>query len=280
MGTRGRSLPYGWYPDTASACRQEIEEFISQVEAPGPDMSGLNGGIVPHAGWYFSGKAAAKVFRYVSHEGGVDIVAVFGGHMSAEPGLIYLDEAWETPLGNLEIDQDLGQALKDKADLEVETWETGDNTMEVQLPFIKYFFPDSRIVAIRAPHSQKAVNIGQQLIELAKTQGQTIRVFGSTDLTHYGPNYGFTPQGRGQAALDWMRNENDKGFIDLALAMNLPGLLEHAAQNHSACSAGAAAAAIAACQALGSNRGELLDYYTSSDIMPGDSFVGYAGIVF
>ncbi|MBW2322750.1 MAG: AmmeMemoRadiSam system protein B, partial [Deltaproteobacteria bacterium] len=72
----------------------------------------------------------------------------FGGHMGSGAGLIYLDDEWETPLGNLEFDRDLSQALKNKANLEVETFETGDNTVEVQLPFIKYFFPNSRLVAL------------------------------------------------------------------------------------------------------------------------------------
>jgi len=280
MGIRRRCLPYGWYPDTAEACRREIEDFKAQIQEPGPDMTGLHGGIVPHAGWYFSGKLAAMVFYYVSYENDADIVAVIGGHMGAGPGLIYMDDAWETPLGDAEIDLDLAQALKDEAGLRVEGLDIGDNTVEVQLPFTKFFFPESRIVALRAPHSTKAVSLGRHLVELARVQGKTIKVFGSTDLTHYGPNYGFTPHGVGQKALNWMRNENDKGFIDLSVAMDLPGLLEHAARHHSACSAGAAAAAIAGCHTLGASQGRLLDYYTSSDIMPGDSFVGYAGIVF
>jgi AmmeMemoRadiSam system protein B len=39
-------------------------------------------------------------------------------------------------------------------------------------------------------------------------------------------------------------------------------------------------AAVATCKALGSQKGVLLDYYTSYDIMQDDSFVGYAGIVY
>jgi hypothetical protein len=122
--------------------------------------------------------------------------------------------------------------------------------------------------------------LGRALTELALTQGKTIKIFGSTDLTHYGPNYGFSPQGRGDQALDWVRQENDKGFIDAVLTMDETALLDHAARNQSACSAGAAAAAVAACQALGSSRAHLLDYYTSADIMRNDSFVGYAGFIF
>ena len=38
-------------------------------------------------------------------------------------------------------------------------------------------------------------------------------------------------------------------------------------------------AAVAAAEAQGAHKAALVDYYTSYDVMPGDSFVGYAGIV-
>ena len=157
---------------------------------------------------------------------------------------------------------------------------TNDNTVEIQMPLVKYYFPESRLLALRAPHSAEAIKIGWAAVEAAQEQGKTLAAFGSTDLTHYGPNYGFSPQGRGDRALKWVKEENDRGFIDLALAMDAAGMLDHAARHHSACSAGGAAAALAACQAMGAEKGLLADYYTSADIMPGESFVGYAGIVF
>ena len=61
MGIRERMLPPGWYPSSASGCRTEIEQFVAGV-APLPAGVQVLGGIVPHAGWYFSGKAAARVF--------------------------------------------------------------------------------------------------------------------------------------------------------------------------------------------------------------------------
>jgi hypothetical protein len=104
---------------------------------------------------------------------------------------------------------------------------------------------------------------------------------GSTDLTHYGPNYGFSPKGQGEAAERWVRDENDKPLIDQLLALDAATAVEHARANRSACCVGAAAAATAASKALGATRGELLSYATSNDVRPGgSSFVGYAGIVF
>ena len=103
---------------------------------------------------------------------------------------------------------------------------------------------------------------------------------GSTDLTHYGPNYGFMAKGLGPSSVEWVKKENDRLFIEQALQMNAEGLLRHAVENDSACSPGAVASAVTTCKALGAEHGVLLDYYTSYDIMPDDSFVGYAGIVY
>lgn len=145
---------------------------------------------------------------------------------------------------------------------------------------VKYFFPDAKLLALRSPASLKAKELGEAVAETAQREGISVLAVGSTDLTHYGPNYGFLTKGIGPSAVEWVRKENDKGFVDRALKMDTEGLLKHAEENDSACSAGAAASAVATCKALGAKKGILLDYYTSYEILPDDSFVGYAGILF
>ena len=79
--------------------------------------------------------------------------------------------------------------------------------------------------------------------------------------------------------MKWVKEVNDKRFIDEALKLDGPGMLQAAREDQSACSPGGAAAAVAAAKKLGAAKAVLADYYTSYDIMPGDSFVGYAGIL-
>ena len=112
-----------------------------------------------------------------------------------------------------------------------------------------------------------------------KKANKRVVVLGSTDLTHYGPNYGFAPNGHGPEAVKWVKEVNDKKFIDQALKLDGPGMLKAAQADQSACSAGGAVAAVAAAKAQGAQKAALIDYYTSYDVMPGDSFVGYAGMV-
>ena len=246
--------------------------------APLPSGTRVYGGIVPHAGWQFSGKAAARVYYLTAKVTQPQVVVVFGGHLGGNsPPLLVTDEAWETPLGNITLATEFYQPLRKRLSLAEEY--PGDNTIEVQLPMVKYFFPNARVLAVRSPHSPQALELGQAVVAVAQELKVSLLAFGSTDLTHYGPNYGWAPKGRGPAAVKWVKEVNDKRFIDEALKLDGPGMLKAAAEDQSACSAGGAAAAVAAAQKLGARKALLADYYTSYDIMPNDSFVGYAGIV-
>ncbi len=281
MARRKRNLPRGWYPFDGKDCKAEIESFL---EGWSPSQSqpyeGL-GGVVPHAGWYFSGKLAARVFYSLKSKRKADVIVLYGGHLSPESlPQVVTDEACETPLGDMEIHTEFVKSLMKRIDSKKESPSSGDNTMEVQLAMVKYFFPDAKLLAIRSPSSLRAKELGEAVAEIAKAERISLVAIGSTDLTHYGPNYGFLSKGMGPSAVEWVRNENDKGFINRALKMDIEGLLKHAEENDSACSPGAAASAMVTCKALGAKKGVLLDYYTSYEILPDDSFVGYAGILY
>jgi AmmeMemoRadiSam system protein B len=280
METRRRFLPAGWYPDSEKAVRREIEDFKDYIDGFDLEISDPRGGIVPHAGWYFSGRLAALVMSICAQKKQPDVVAIFGGHLGPGSGVIYNDQAWDTPMGPAPIDREMTEALAERFRLSPAGPATNDNTVEVQVPLVRYFFPESRLVALRAPHSEEAAAIGRTAAQAAGNAGKSLLAFGSTDLTHYGPNYGFAPKGSGQEAVRWVTEVNDKEFIEKALALDEKGMLEHAAANSSACSAGGAAAAAAAAEEMGAGKGVLADYYTTHDIMPGPSFVGYAGIVY
>ena len=284
MKTRRAMLSGTWYSGTASGCRQEIEFFLKNATRL-PDPSGpVVGGIVPHAGWYYSGSIACDVIRLLSSgASSPDALVIFGTHLYPDaPFTIMREGAWETPLGDVAIHEPLARELALQAQFEMVTSETEapDNTIEVQLPFIKYFWKQIKIVPIGAPPSPKSIEMGKTVAAAAQKMGLNIVVLGSTDLTHYGPNYGYTPQGRGQAALNWTRDSNDRSVIDAILAMDPQGILETARKKQNACCAGAAAAALSAGTALGAVRSRLVTYATSHEKSPGDNFVGYAGILF
>ena len=270
-----------WYPGAEAECRLAIDEYLKS-SIPW-DREGGVGGIVPHAGWYFSGRIALNVIKCLSTDPRPDTVVIFGMHLHPKSGSYIMKEGiWDTPLGGLEIDSDLGKRLEQEFFFHVETPSSHnqDNTIELQLPFVKYLYPDVRILPVGVPPTDDSIRIGEQTAEIAKETGKRLLVLGSTDLTHYGPNYGFISHGVGKKAVEWVKNENDRKIVDLFLSMDAKGVIEESHTSHNACCGGAAAAAIAAAKALGARNGEELIYKTSYDIRPDNSFVGYSGVVF
>ena len=283
MARRESDFAGSWYPSKESECRKLIEEFSrSDLPCPSPQRRRV-GGIVPHAGWIYSGRIACHVIKCLRDEIEPDTIIIFGKHL--HPGsksYIVKEGLWATPLGDIEIDQELGDRLASEFSFIVETpsdYEP-DNTIEVQLPFVRYFFPGARILPIGVPPSLTSLRIGERSVEISEGLGRKSIVLGSTDLTHYGYNYGYAPKGEGKQAVDWVKNENDRKVVALMEEMDAEGVIQESLKNRNACCSGAVASAIAAARKLGAAKGEKLIYSTSYDIRPNSSFVGYVGLVF
>ena len=70
-----------WYPDEHVKCKNMIDSFVSGFKAkvdPGRDFFAA---VVPHAGWFYSGKIACNSIKSLSQGEKPDLVVVFGMHM-------------------------------------------------------------------------------------------------------------------------------------------------------------------------------------------------------
>ena len=280
-----------FYPGQNDSCIDEINECLDAETLSEPLPETIVAGIVPHAGWTFSGSLAALVFSAIKqqHEK-VRTFVIFGaahGYFGQSP-VLYGRGSWMTPLGEVFIDEELADAVLSSGEIVSDsTTHRAEHSIEVQVPFIQYLFAGAKILPIIVPPREPAVALGTSVGDIInKNEQKKIVCIGSTDLTHYGPRYGFTPMGVNADALKWADSVNDKKFIDLALNLEPVRLLADAAENCNACGAGAAAAAIAAAKQLGKNEGLLLGHTNSNEIMlrkmgttSADS-VGYAAIVF
>jgi len=281
----------GWYPLGREACVRAIES-MKVAEPPANVPARPVGGIVPHAGWSFSGATALGVIRPIASRRHPKTFVLMGAwHRARRPaGILFPSGGWETPLGIIEIDERLAREIASRAgDLIIEDPEAHgpENSLELQVPLIQHEAPEAKIVPILVPHWNRAH-------ELGKIVGQTIRsldadavCIGSTDLTHYGPMYGFTPKGTGEAAIAWVRDDNDKRMLDVMVRLDAEAAVAEAKQSMNACGAGAIAATLAAARELGAARGCVVSYTTSYDVMREtmgrmdyEAAVGYVGVVF
>ena len=287
--TRRPAVSGRFYPATERACRDEIEQARA---AGGPDTRrarGCLGGIAPHAGWAFCARPIARVFDAIA-AGDAETLIHFGAvHVPGCRGpSVYAAGTWRTPLGDLPVDDEFARALlENHPDLFIDDADVHarEHSLEVQLPFAQTSLAGGlRIVPIMAPPSADTHRLGEAAAAVSGKLGRRSAAVGSTDLTHYGATYyGWAPKGEGDAALKWVREENDRRIVDLMLAMDAEAIHGEAIERRNACGPGAVAATIAFCRALGASEGTLLDYTTSHDELPrgvASDFVGYAGIVF
>jgi len=289
-----------FYPEDRETCLAELRACLpDQVPQEGVPESPL-GGLVPHAGWTFSGALAALVLATIKHRRThVDTFVIFGaahGYFGVQP-VIDGSDAWDTPVGRTYLDESLREAVRESGTAGIDSSaHRREHSIEVQVPFLQLLFPDARLLPIIVPANDSAIRLGVAVAEASRARRgakadetpnpPSVVFLGSTDLTHYGPRYGFTPMGVGSEALHWASDVNDRQFLELALALEPERLLANALENGNACGPGAAAAALAAAQRLGVRRGVLLAHTNSNEVMLREmgttsrDSVGYAAVVF
>jgi len=281
MKIRKRILPSGWYPFDEKNCIENFKKFEKKIDpkALNIDIKNVNTLIVPHAGWEFSGHLAylsfykAKEISQANHQK-IDLVVLLGGHLKYSENTIILNYDYcETPFGNLEVDKSLIEEYKKLFDTVEETTIFSDNTIEVNLPFIKYFFPDAKFFGIYPP-LQEAISIAQFFVNKVKN----CIVVASSDLTHYGPNYGFTPAGTGEKAYKWAI-DNDKILLDALEKLDYESIELIIDKKQNSCSPNSITTSIAYASMKGSKKGYILSYGSSYDIFPSASFVGYVSFI-
>jgi len=277
MQIREYSLPQGWYPRDPEEVKDAVSRFLAGKNIPFKSRCAIS----PHAGWYYSGRIASAAAA--SLESDAETVAVIGGHLPAgSPALFAMEDSVRTPFGAMRIDKELRAALMEELDGEEDRYR--DNTIEVLLPMVHYLFPKAMLLWIRLPASARSFEAGKIISQASAKLNRKVNALGSTDLTHYGRNYGFMPQGGGRQALRWVREVNDANFIKAVESGNSGKVLSCAENDLSACSAGAVLGAMGFAEAKKLGGAKLLEYGTSADMQNEDnipdSFVGYAAMAF
>jgi len=288
--TRKSIVAGRFYPASRPECEAQLDECIpTPVDPPAPDAA-LFGAVVPHAGWVCSGRITGHALKALADRTDPETVVLIGAVHSirGRRAALYDRGAWETPLGEIAVDETLADLISEEEgeiDRDREA-HSAEHSLEVQVPFIQRLFPSAKILPIMVPPSDVSGQIGGAIGRKIAAADVRVIIVGTSDLTHYGPSYRMTSQGAGQEGLDWAKNVNDRSMIDRILAMDAEGIVSEAAQHRNACGSGAIASTIAACRALGARRAVLLEHRTSQETLKGmlpepvADAVGYAGIVF
>lgn len=288
-----------FYPDNPRDCLAELRQYTqpkprdaASSTLPGDEHPHYTAGIVPHAGWVCSGRVAGRVWRTLADQ--YDPSQPLTLFLTGSVHTITLDapaldtfDAWATPLGPVTVDRELRDAIAQLPDFQtIDAAHIHEHALEVQLPFIRHCFgPDVRIVPCMIPPDPRAADWGRSLAQLLRHWPHAVLLIASSDLTHYGPNYRFTPAGTGPAGRHWAHHVNDQRLLDLITSMQPDAVVDETESHQNACGGGAIAAVLAAAQSLGSTTPVILEHTDSATVLAplgyadDDNSVGYAAIV-
>jgi AmmeMemoRadiSam system protein B len=178
---------------------------------------------------------------------------------------------WQTPLGMVQIDEDLCSALMQadsnlRDDVEAHRFE---HALEVQLPFMQHIGGESlRFVPITVGTGklEPLLALGRAIASVVRAQAPDALIIASSDMNHY--------------ESDAITRVKDRKAIDQILEMNPEGLYDVVRREDiSMCGYGPTVAMLTAAKLLGASKAELVRYATSGDVsLDFDHVVGYAGI--
>ena len=277
---RSPAVAGSFYPDSPQVLSVQVGKFIddASLKETNGELIGL---IVPHAGYVYSGHVAGYAYKQLMGQSFDTVVLVGLSHRyPIDTAAIYARGAFRTPLGDVQIDEDLAAEITrlNSDILDLPPAHANEHSLEVQLPFLQYLPSDFRIVPIllQDDSPENVIPLSQAIVEAMGDRSALL--IGSTDLCHY-PAYDEARKSD-QVVIeaiecfdpDYLRKQMDQ-YMQHQPIQNLHCMM---------CSTGAVYTTMRAAKALGGNRIEVLEAANSGDVPIGgrDQVVGYmaAGI--
>ncbi|EGN98912.1 hypothetical protein SERLA73DRAFT_122776 [Serpula lacrymans var. lacrymans S7.3] len=190
-----------WYSSSGRTLDAELTQWLAAVTSDedfAPPITGCKAIIAPHAGYSYSGPAAAWAYKSIDT---TDIKCVF---ILGPSHHVYLDgcalsncEQYETPLGELPLDLQVIRDLRDTGefeDMDIQTDED-EHSIEMHLSYVRKIYTSSSDISIvpvlvGAISKDKEAAYGQILAPYLARE-DTLFVI-SSDFCHWGTRFSYT----------------------------------------------------------------------------------------
>ncbi|MFX1419007.1 MAG: AmmeMemoRadiSam system protein B [Promethearchaeota archaeon] len=275
MVTRRAYVAGSFYPRYKPDLLRILKEsFLDSEFGPGEELRSLNqehrstiGGVSPHAGYIYSGCCAAFTFLNLFKERIPDTIIILGTDHIGYGKVALMDEGeWETPLGNINIDNELSGKILEHSEI-IRNDESAfigfpferEHNIEVQLPFIKYCAQGKDVKFVPIIVSVKDFNIlsnlSNDIAKAIQSYNKDVVIVASSDMTH-------------KEVYDLKQlekfKERDQQVIDAFIKFDPKNTLD-AASKTTVCGSQTITSLMMICKKLNANKGKLLKYYTSSE---------------
>lgn len=269
-----------WYPGRPDELRRTVETCLQRA-AQQPD-DGLLALIVPHAGYQYSAQTAAYGYGLVPKGKFTRVMILSPSHHAWIRGAaVGPFEAYETPLGRVPVDRRSCSALLAEALIaENESADAHEHAIEIHLPFLQVAVGEFSLIPVLVGSSTPSQRRALAKV-LASVVDEHTLVIASSDFTHYGDRFGYTPF-RASSVADLKKKLSvlNHEAAELICRRDLKGFDSFIERtNDTIC--GREPIAVLLEMLPVEAKGRLLHYRTSLDVIPEtDSSVSYVAIAF
>jgi len=175
-----------FYPNDPLQLQNTISNLLSEANSPPNNTIQPKAIIVPHAGYIYSGLAAASAFTSLSafRQDITRIILLGPSHRVAFDGLaVSSADYFQTPLGNIPLDKEsTNQLLSLPQVSSIDKAHQFEHSLEVELPFLQEIIGNFKLIPIVVGNADsKSVS---EVIESLWGDEETLIVI-SSDLSHY-----------------------------------------------------------------------------------------------
>ena len=198
MKVRQAALAGQWYSGHSKDLQLSIEKYLQSSPQLVPSDSSIRALVVPHAGHFWSGPTAAVGYRALNPAQYRRIFILCPNHRMPVHGTASVSvDAFETPLGQLKVDKSVIRRWEKLGVIRIhDAPHTEEHAIEIQLPFIQTVFKDNPPVIVPLIVGEMTPYDVQRLGDAFRNElNDDDLVIVSTDLMHYGENYGYVPFG-------------------------------------------------------------------------------------
>ncbi|MDE1824317.1 MAG: AmmeMemoRadiSam system protein B [Candidatus Micrarchaeota archaeon] len=264
------------YPADADELSGTISELLNKAVVNPKDIGNAVAYIAPHADYKYSGLVAAHAYKALSLSKAlkdVDTFVIVGpNHNGIGTRISVSKDSWQTPLGEVEIDNEFADELlaMSVGMLEDEEGHRLEHSIEVQLPFLQSIVkrPKCCFISMLDQTEDASRAVAQDVDAVRKRLNRDIMFIATSDLNH-------------DESAD-IAMEKDTPLLEKLSAFDTKGFYsELNNRRDSACGFGPMAAAEQYSKQRKARTGKMLKYATSGDVT-GDrsSVVGYASMAF
>jgi len=288
------------YPENILELSSFMAKFLKIEEIKFPTQT-IIGAISPHIDLIRGGSVYAKTYSELQKSVIPDIVIAFGvSHKGGVSPFIFTKKEYETPYGNIQVDNDLYMKFKEvlwyEPD-EEEFFHKDEHSLELQALWLKYIWRDKtpkwlpilvtdfeRFCEKNPPskieYIEKFFSSAEIILKELLNQNKKVLILAGVDFSHVGPRFGddieITPE------IKKTIEEYDKKILNLALELKADEFFLSVAETENEtniCGLSATYSALRFIKSINQNaKGKLLDYSQADD--PFGGFVSFASVVF